>query len=239
RIVTVPLANPATGTVPDVRAIADLAHRHGALVVVDAGAALPHLPLDMAALGADLLAISAPTFGGPTVAALVARAGLLLEMDGDVHEPVPQRFELGPLPVELLDGVTAAVDHLADLDERATGTRRERIVTSLTAAGDYERSLYERLDEGLRGLPGVTVLGTASDRLPMAAFTMARHTPDQVGDFLQRRSVSVWTGPSGVTELMAAVGADELGGASFIGLMPHTAAKEIDQLLAVLDELTS
>ena len=54
RLVTVPLANPATGTVPDVRAIADLAHRHGALVLVDAGAAAPHVPIDLAALGADL-----------------------------------------------------------------------------------------------------------------------------------------------------------------------------------------
>jgi cysteine desulfurase family protein (TIGR01976 family) len=237
RIVTVPLANPATGTVPDVRAIADLAHRHGALVIVDAGAALPHLPLDVGAMGADLLAVSVTTFGGPTMAALAARPGLLLEMEGDVHMPVPQRFEFGPLPVELLDGCTAAVDHLADLDEHATGTRRERIIASVTAAGDYERGLYERLDHGLRAMRGVTVLGTATDRLPMAAFTVARHSPDQVGDFLQRRGVSVWTGPTGMTELMSALGADELGGASYVGLMPHTAAKEVDQLLDVLDEL--
>jgi cysteine desulfurase family protein (TIGR01976 family) len=239
RIVTVPLANPATGTVPDVRAIADLAHRHGGLVVVDAGAALPHLPLDVGAMGADLLAVSATTFGGPTVAALAARPGLLLEMEGDVHKPVPQRYEIGPLPVELLDGCTAAIDHLADLDEHATGTRRERIIASLTAAGDYEHGLYERLDAGLRKLPGVTVLGTATERLPMAAFTVAGHTPEQVGDFLQRRRVSVWTGPSGMSELMTAVGADELGGASYVGLMPHTAANEVEQLLDALGELVA
>jgi cysteine desulfurase family protein (TIGR01976 family) len=237
RIVTIPLGNPATGAVPNVRAIADLAHRHGALVIVDAGAALPHLPLDMNALGADLIAISASTFGGPTVAAVAARPGLLLEIEGDVRLPVPQRFEVGPLPIELLDGFTAAVDHLASLDERATGTRRQRLTTSLTAAGNYERILYERLDTGLRRLPGVTVLGTATARLPVVAFSLARHSPDEVGDQLQRRGVSVWTGPSGMGQLMSAIGVDEMGGVSYAGLMPHTTAGEVEQLLDALSSL--
>jgi cysteine desulfurase family protein (TIGR01976 family) len=239
RIVTIPLGNPATGAVPDLRAISELAHRHGALVVVDAGAALPHLPLDMTTLGADLIAFSAATFGGPTVAAVVARPGLLLEIEGDVRLPVPQRFELSPLPIELLDGFTAAVDHLACLDERATGPRRQRLVASLTAAGNYERLLYERLDTGLRRMRGVTILGTATARLPVIAFTVARHSPDEVGDLLQRRGVSVWTGPSGMGQLTSAIGVDETGGAAYAGLMPHTTAAEIEQLLDALSSLTS
>jgi cysteine desulfurase family protein (TIGR01976 family) len=237
RIVTIPMGNPATGAVPDVRAIADLAHRHGALVVVDAGGALPHMPLDLTALGADLIAVSAATFGGPTVAAVAARPGLLLEIEGDVRLPIPQRFEVGPLPVELLDGVTAAIDHLAGLDERATGTRRQRLFASLTAAGNYERLLYERLDHGLRYLPGVTVLGTAASRLPMVAFTVARHVPDEVGDLLQRRGVSVWTGPSDMGQLMSALGVDETGGVAYAGLMPHTTASEVEQLLDALSSI--
>jgi cysteine desulfurase family protein (TIGR01976 family) len=237
RIVTIPMGNPATGAVPDVRAIADLAHRHGALVVVDAGGALPHMPLDLATLGADLVAVSAASFGGPTVAAVAARPGLLLEIEGDVRLPVPQRFEVGPLPIELLDGFTAAVDHLAGLDERATGTRRQRLLASLTAAGNYERVLYERLDNGLRYLPGVTVLGTATTRLPMVAFTVARHSPDDVGELMQRRGVSVWTGPSGMGQLMSALGVDETGGAAYAGLMPHSTAGEVEQLLDALSSL--
>src|SRR4051812_2637466 len=80
RLVTVPLGNPATGTVPDVRAIAELAHDVGALVLVDAGAAASHVPLDLAALGADLITVSAAAFGGPTMAALAARPELLAEL---------------------------------------------------------------------------------------------------------------------------------------------------------------
>jgi cysteine desulfurase family protein (TIGR01976 family) len=239
RVVTVPLANPATGAVPNVRAIADLAHAYGALVVVDAGAAIPHLALDLTDLGADLLVISAATFGGPTVAAAAAAPGLLEQLDGDNRTGLPQHFEFGPTSVELLDGLVAAIDHLADLDEWASGTRRERIIASLTAAGDYEQSLYERLDAGLRSVAGVTVLGSSDDRLPMAAFTVAGHIPQQVGDYLQRRGVSAWTGPCGLSELLAAYGADELGGATYVGLMPHTAAKDVDLLLNTLELLTA
>lgn len=237
RVVTVPLANPATGTVPEVRTIADLAHRHNALVMVDAGAALPHMPLDLAALGADLIAVSASMFGGPTVAAVATRPGLLVELVGERHRPAVQRFEVGPLPIELLDGFTAAVDHLAGLDEESFGSRRTRLVDSLTAAGLHGRGLYEHLDAGLRNLSRVTVLGSATERLPVVAFTISRQRPEQVGDFLRERGVSAWTGPSGMTQLLTALGAEELGGAVYVGMMPHTTFGELDQLLDALGSL--
>ncbi|MBE7189634.1 aminotransferase class V-fold PLP-dependent enzyme [Jatrophihabitans endophyticus] len=239
RVVTVPLGNPATGTVPDVAAIAELAHAKGALVVVDAGAAPAHLTLDLDLLGADLVAVAAPSFGGPTVAALVARPGLFGEMQGGPDDIVaPDSFEIPPLPVELLDGFTAAVDHLAALDETATGTRRERLAASISASGRYTRELYERLDAGLRSLPGVTVLGAADRAVPTVAFTVDNTPPPEVGAFLHRRDVSVWTGPAGLGELLAAFGVDEVGGAVFAGVMPYTSRSEIAQLLEALRELT-
>lgn len=240
RVVTVSLANPATGTVPEVRAVADLAHRHGALVVVDAGVAPLYLNLDITELGADLIAVSAPVFGGPTVGALVARPGLLDELaallDPEDDRPFPHRFEALPLPVELLDGFTAAVEHLAGLDENAHGTRRERLETSVAGAALYTGSLFGRLDAALRSMPEVTVLGSADRPLPVTSFTVAGHRPDEVGAFLQRRDVSVWTGPSGVREVLRAFGADEIGGAVFVGVMPHTTATEIDQFVDALRE---
>lgn len=237
RIVSVPLGNPATGTVPDVRAIADRAHRSGALVLVDAGAAVPHLPLSLNEFGADLVSFSAATFGGPTVAAVAARPGLLHEIAGDVHAGVPQRFEPGALPIELLDGLTAAIDHLAELSPATPGSRRDRVLEGVASGSEYTQHLFERLDDGLRRTRGVTVLGSTTNRLPVAAFTVAGFSPDHVGDFLQRRGVSVWTGPSGMTELVSSFGADELGGAVYVGLMPYTAHHEVDQLLEGLADL--
>lgn len=237
RLVTVPLANAATGTIPDVRAIAELAHQHDALVLVDIGAAAPHVPIDLATLDADLVAVSAAAFGGPTVAALIARPGLLLELDGRLHTSAPHHFELTPLPIELLDGATAAIDHLADLDDAAYGRRRDRLLTSVTAAGAYTAALWHRFDAGLQDLPGVTVLGRGAERVPVVAFSIAGRRPGQVAEELARRGVSVWTGPAGLSELMTAFGADELGGAVFAGLMPHTSAAEVDQLLDGLGAL--
>lgn len=237
RLVTVSIGNPATGTVADVRAIADLAHDVGALVLVDVGAAVPHVPLSLEELGADLMTVDAASFGGPTLSALVARPGLLLDVDEGSHSPAPQRFEFGPLPVELLDGATAAVDHLAGLDDRASGTRRERLLRSISLAGEHTARLWSRFDERVQKLEHVTVFGGAGPRLPVLGFTVARRRPAQVGEFLARRGVSVWTGPSGLTQLMTAFGADEIGGAAFAGFMPHTTVGEVDQLLTGLAEL--
>jgi cysteine desulfurase family protein (TIGR01976 family) len=239
RIVTVAMGNPAVGTVPDVRAIADLAHARGALVVVDAGAAPAYLPIDLTELGADVVAVAAPAFGGPTVAALVTRPGLLEELQVVSDDSMPPgNFEVPPLPTELLDGFSAAVDHLADLDANAQGRRRDRLGRSLRLAGEYTRGLYRVLDDGLRALPDVTVLGAADRALPVTAFTVAGRTPDQVGAFLQGHDVSVWTGDSGIGELLRVMGADEIGGATFVGLMPHTSAAEVHQLLDALRRLT-
>lgn len=236
RLVTVPLANPATGAVPDVRAIADRAHAVGALVVVDAGAALPHLPLDITALGADLIAVAICGFGGPTLSAMIAREGLLSELDEDCPEPVPERYEIGALPVELLDGAVAAVDHLAGLDERATGSRRARLLASLRAAGDYERGLFAILDARLREIGAVTVLGSPARRVPMVSFALDGHKAAEVGDYLKTRGISVWTGDAGMTHLMSTLGADELGGTLHAGLMPHTVRSEVEHLAAALRE---
>jgi selenocysteine lyase/cysteine desulfurase len=207
------------------------------LVLADIGAAAPHLPLSLDELGADLMSVDAASFGGPTLSALIARPGLLLDVDEASHSPAPKRFEFGPLPVELLDGATAAVDHLAALDERAAGTRRERLQQSIAVAGKHTARLWRHFDERVTALPHVTVFGGTGARLPVLGFTVARRRPAQVGEFLARRGVSVWTGPSGMSQLMSAFGADEIGGASFAGFMPHTTLGEVDQLLAGLADL--
>lgn len=231
RVVTVALGNPATGVVPDITSIAELAHRHGALVVADAGVTPAYYPLELEEIGADVVLVNAAVFGGPLVCAAIARPGLFEEIGaGD-------SLDLLPLPIELLDGFTAAVDHLADLDEHATGNRRERLALSVPVAGEHTGTLYARLDQELRSMPHVTVLGGPDRQLPVAAFTVAARTPAQVGAHLASRRISVWTGPSGMTELLRAFGADEFGGAAFLGVMPHTAPSEIDQFLDAVRDL--
>ena len=91
----------------------------GALCYVDGVHATPHLPVDVAALGADFYTTSAYKWSGPHVAAAVAAPELLETVWPDKLAPssnaVPWRFERGTLPFADLAGVTAAVDHLASL----------------------------------------------------------------------------------------------------------------------------
>jgi len=162
---------------------------------------------------------------------------LLSEIDFDDEGPVPERYELGALPIELLDGLTAAIDHLAGLDESASGTRRERLLRSFASVAVHEHRLLSRLESRLRALPGVTVLGAPAQRVPVTAFTVLGNSPAKVGTHLAQHNISVWTGPSGTAQLMSVLGVDELGGAVHVGLMPHSTRAEVDQLITALSRI--
>ena len=109
--------------------------------------------VDVAALGADFLACSPYKFLGPHCGVLAAGPATLEPLRPDKLVPasddVPERFELGTLPYELLAGTTAAVDFLADLasDDLPPGaSRRERLVASMTALAAHEDRLRERVE---------------------------------------------------------------------------------------------
>ena len=147
RLVAVTAASNLIGTRPDVAAIALSAHEVGALTYVDGVHATPHGPVQVAALAADFYATSAYKWSGPHVGAVIASPGLLETLHPDKLAPAPEsdpcRFERGTLPFADLAGVVAAVEHLASLDPAATGSRRERILTSMTAIEEYETALFE------------------------------------------------------------------------------------------------
>ena len=142
RLVAVTGASNLLGTRPDLPAIADLAHARGALFFVDGVHLAPHAPVDLTALGADFLACSPYKFFGPHCGVLAARPGLLETLEPDKLLPssdaVPDRFELGTLPFELMAGTTAAVDFIAGLSPQATGTRRERVLASMAVVEAHE-----------------------------------------------------------------------------------------------------
>jgi cysteine desulfurase family protein (TIGR01976 family) len=126
RVVAVTGASNLFGTRPDVRAITDAAHAAGALAYVDGVHLTPHAPVDTAALGADFFACSPYKFFGPHLGCVVAAPALLESVHPDKLLPstdaVPERFELGTLPYELLAGVTAAVDFIAGIDDAPGGS---------------------------------------------------------------------------------------------------------------------
>lgn len=237
RLVAVTAASNLLGTRPDVPAVAAAAHEVGALVYVDAVHLAPHAPVDRTALGADLLVCSPYKFFGPHLGALAGDPALLATLRPDKLVPssdeVPERFELGTLPYEMLAGVRAAVDFLADahlLDPPSGGGRRERLVAAMTAVEAHEQALLVRLLDGLAALPGVTVHGRASRRTPTVLLTIAGHAPGAVHERLATRGVLAPAGSFYAIEASRHLGLGD-GGAVRVGLSPYTTVGEVDRLL--------
>jgi cysteine desulfurase family protein (TIGR01976 family) len=234
RLVAVTGASSVIGTCPDVGAIAARAHAVGALVFVDAAHLAPHAFVDRVALGADLLGLSVRKWGGPSVGAVVAEPALLRELQPDklapVPDRVPDRFETS-LPLELLAGVPASVEHLAGLCQDADGARRERLRTSMAAVAAYERPLFEWLDEALRAMRHVTVIGRPPQVTPTLSFTVAHLRARQVTSELSRRGICAWDGDGWASELFDALGVSEHGGAVQLGLLHYNTAEEVGYVI--------
>ena len=153
KVVAVTGASNVLGTRPDVRAITDQAHAVGALAYVDGVHSTAHGVVDIAELGSDFYLTSAYKWDGPHVGCLIADPALLEGIHpfklASSSNDVPDRFEWGTPSFANFAGVTAAVDHLAALDESATGSRRERIVASIGAAHENETRLLGRMLDAL------------------------------------------------------------------------------------------
>jgi cysteine desulfurase family protein (TIGR01976 family) len=243
RLVAVTAASNVLGTRPQVAQITAKARAAGALSYVDGVHATPHGPTDIAALGADFYATSAYKWSGPHVGIVAADPALLATLHPDKLEPapatIPERFEQGTPPFADLAGVTAAVEHLAALDPAATGTRRERLLASMTAAERHEQGLFEALLDGLARMPGVTLYGKAHSRTATAYFTVAGRTPAEVAAHLASRKVNVWHGHNYAWELTAALGIRDAGSAVRAGLVHYNDQTDTDRLLAAVAELAS
>src|ERR1022692_39381 len=242
RLVAVTAASNVIGTRPDVPAITEMARSAGALSYVDGVHATPHGPVDVRALGADFYATSAYKWSGPHVGAVIASPALLgsLRPDKLVPSPdtVPERFELGTPPFADLAGVTAAVDHLAGLDDAATGSRRRRIAASMAAAEQHEQRLFGVLLGGLDGMRHVTTYGKAVRRTATAYFTVAGHTPQQVAGHLASRRINVWNGDNYAWELTGVLGIRDAGSAVRAGLVHYNDESDVGRLLEVVAELS-
>ena len=242
RLVAVTAASNLLGTRPDVAAITHAAHEVGALTYVDAVHAAAHVPIDVAELGADLLACSPYKFLGPHCGVLAGRVDLLETLRPDKLLPstddVPERFELGTLPYELLAGTTAAVDFLASLAgqaHRVAGDRRQQLVAAMTAVDEHEDRLRRRIEAGLAELPGVTVHSRAARRTPTLLLTFAGHSPSAAYRFLAERGINAPAGSFYALEASRFLGLGD-GGGLRVGLAPYIDDSDVDRLLAGLAE---
>ena len=198
RVVSLTWVSNMLGTVNPVADIAARARAQGALVVLDASQAVPQLPVDVDAVGADFVAFTGHKMLGPTgIGVLWGRTAVFeqlppflgggemiatVTMERSTYAGLPHRFEAGTPPIVEAVGLGAAVDYL-----RAVG---------MDAVHAHEQAITAYALEGLASVPGLTVLGPrqATERGGAIAFELAGVHPHDVAQVLDTRGVAVRAG---------------------------------------------
>lgn len=238
RLVAVTGASNLLGTRPPVRAIADRAHAVGALVYVDGVHYAAHHLVDLDALGADLFVCSPYKFLGPHCAVLAAAPELLETIAPDKLAPstndVPERFEFGTLPYEIMAGATAAVDFLAGLAPADAGDRRARLAAAWHAIDEHEARLRAVVEGGLAGFGDRAVLHSrATDRTPTLLVTFPGRRSLDAYTFLAERGVLAPAGWFYAHQASLRLALDDTH-ALRIGLAPYNDDTDVERLLTGL-----
>ena len=217
RAVAITHVSNALGTVVPVAEIAERAHEHGAVVIVDGCQAAPHMPVDVQALGADFYAFSGHKMLGPTgIGVLWGRMELLEQMppfqgggdmietvswEGTTYAEVPQRFEAGTPSIAAAVGLGAAIDYISAIG-------RERIAAR-------EAELLAAATEGLEALPRARVFGRAARKACVLSFDFEDIHPNDIGTILDTCGVAVRTGQHCAEPVMTRLGIHATARASF------------------------
>ncbi|HET8556057.1 MAG TPA: cysteine desulfurase-like protein [Gaiellaceae bacterium] len=221
RVVAFPLASNALGTMPDAARIVSLAHEAGALAWADAVHFAPHAPIDVTALGVDVLLCSPYKFFGPHLGLAFGREELLrswrpYKVRPAADEPVGHRFETGTLAHELLAGFVAAVDYIDELGWEAIQA--------------HERALGRRFLERLPASCTLYGLTTMEGRTPTFALRVTGVTPGDVARQLAERDIAVWAGDYYAVEAMTRLGLQPEG-AVRAGFVHYNTFDEVDRLV--------
>jgi cysteine desulfurase family protein (TIGR01976 family) len=256
RVVALGYASNAVGTLNDVARAVELAHAAGAWVYVDAVHYAPHGPIDVQALGCDLLVCSVYKFFGPHQGALYGRYDLLESLPAYKVRPAdgapPHKFETGTQSFEAMAGTTAAVDYLASVGRRFGDEleaqypdlegRRLDLKAGMAAIRTYERGLCHDLVAGLQEIPGLHIYGITDpqrfdQRVPTVAFTMDGLPPDEIAQRLAETNIFTWNGNFYALAVTERLGLEGRGGLLRVGLAHYNTADEVDVLLGVLADM--
>lgn len=257
RLVAVGFASNAVGTINPVAQIIRRAHECGALCYVDAVQYAPHGPIDVKALEADFLVVSAYKFFGPHVGALYGKFELLDRLRPYKVRPAPNdppgKFETGTQNHEGLAGTLAAIEYLAGLGETygreyAPGLastyegRRLQLKAAMASIQAHESRLSRELIRTLEELPGVRIWGITDERelhrrVPTVSFTHERHSPRHIAERLGRQGIYVWDGNYYALAVTERLGLEESGGMVRVGAVHYNTLEEVNRLGVALQEI--
>jgi len=248
KLVAVGYASNAVGTINPVAQITKLAHDAGALMFIDAVHYAPHGPIDVRALDCDFLVCSPYKFFGPHMGTLYGKRERLLQFKPYKVRPasdaLPDRWETGTQVQELIAGIGAAVDYLAELGRRHDASvtdRRSSLLAAYRATRQHEMSLLAPLIEGLLAVPKLRFFGISDpnrfqQRCSTVSIRIGDHHPTEIAKFLGDRGIFTWDGNYYALNLTERLGVEKLGGLLRIGLVHYNTMEEVDRLLTALHE---
>jgi cysteine desulfurase family protein (TIGR01976 family) len=242
KLVAVTGAGNTIGTRPDLKAIGAAVHKVGALFYVDGVHLTPHAVISAKDIGADFFGFSFYKLMGPHCAALAASPELLKSLNNDKLLPstfnVPEKFEFGTLPYEIMAGATAAIDFIADMAPGDGKTRREKIINSMNALEAYEDDLLVYMESAIKSLPGVTMYGHAKHRTPTLYFSFANVPSGDIYQAMVAKKVNVPAHNFYALEVSRKLGLGD-DGALRAGLAPYSTRDDVDRLVSGLREVLS
>ncbi len=231
-VAAVQLSN-ALGTLNPVAEIVRLAHRAGALALIDGSQAVYHMPVDVSALDADFYVFTGHKLYGPTgVGVLHGREDILRDMPpflggGDMISSVtfecstwnelPYKFEAGTPNTAGAVGLGAAIDYVRGI--------------GFDAIGAHEAALLEYGTSRLEQVPGVRLIGTARKKASVLSFVMDDIHPHDIGTIVDREGVAIRTGHHCAQPVMDRLGIAATARAS---LAMYNTREDIDALVTAL-----
>ena len=217
KLVAVNHVSNAIGTINPIAEMIQLAHAHGAKVMIDGAQSIAHLDIDVQALDIDFFAFSAHKLFGPTgVGVLYGKRELLESMppyqgggemikevsfEGTTYNELPYKFEAGTPNIADVIALSAAIDYVNALSKEALFTQ--------------ELALLAYATEQLSTIPGLRIIGTAPDKIAVISFVMDGIHPQDLGVLLDKFGIAIRTGHHCVQPLMKRFGLPGTCRASF------------------------
>jgi cysteine desulfurase / selenocysteine lyase len=236
RIVAITQVSNALGTIVPVKTMVDMAHRHGALALVDGAQAVSHMPVDVQAIGCDFYSFSGHKVFAPTgIGVVFGRADVLETMppwqgggnmiadvtfEKTVYQSAPWRFEAGTGNIADAVGLGAAIDYVSAI--------------GMASIERYEHELLAYAEGRLVHVPGLTIIGTAPEKAGVISFVLDGVRTEDVGGMLDQEGIAVRSGHHCAQPILRRFGLEATVRAS---LAPYNTRDDIDALVAALERL--
>ncbi len=236
RVLALTHVSNVLGTVNPIAPLIERAKKQGVITLIDGAQAVPHFKPDVQALGCDFYVFSSHKLFGPTgIGVLYGRAELLEEMPpyqggGEMIERVsferttwnvlPYKFEAGTPAIAEAVGLAAAINYLDSMDRKA-----------MEAA---ENALLARANELVETVPGMEIIGTAKQKVPVMSFKIAGLHPSDIGTLLDQQGIAIRTGHHCAMPLMDFYGVPGTARASFAF---YNTLEEVEKLFTGLQKI--